>query len=382
MPLLGPQSFFLLIINVIYSFQVFDIVFVLTGGGPQDATSVLVTYAYQTGFVTRDQGYASAIGVVLLLLALGFTAVRWRMSRTRDLDRMTATESAAPRPATAVRTRRPRRRRGRGALLLRTLVALVVAVVTLFPLYWMVVVALTSRSDLLGGTLRLIPASITFDNFAKVLDRSRSWTWFGNSVVDRRGRRGADGRGQPARRVRVRAPAVPRLVDAVPRRARHADAAGADDHGRPLPARDRARPVRQLLGGRAADGGERVRPVPRAAVPARHPARADRGGAGSTAPSHLRVFRSVVLPLSRPLIAVLFFMTLLSSWNDFAWPLIALKENSLFTLPIGLLYLQSENGPDYGSTMAFALIDVAPMVVLFLLFQRYFVQGFARSGIR
>lgn len=84
-PLLGPQSFFLLIINVIYSFQVFDIVFVLTGGGPQDATSVLVTYAYQTGFVTRDQGYASAIGVVLLLLALGFTAIRWRTSRTRDL---------------------------------------------------------------------------------------------------------------------------------------------------------------------------------------------------------------------------------------------------------------------------------------------------------
>ncbi len=57
-PLVGPSSFFLLIINVIYSFQVFDIVFVLTGGGPQNATSVLVTYAYDTGFVTRDQGYA------------------------------------------------------------------------------------------------------------------------------------------------------------------------------------------------------------------------------------------------------------------------------------------------------------------------------------
>ena len=84
-PLLGPQSFFLLVINVIYSFQVFDIVFVLTGGGPQDATSVLVTYAYQNGFVTRDQGYAAAIGVVLLLLALAFTAIRWRTSRTRDL---------------------------------------------------------------------------------------------------------------------------------------------------------------------------------------------------------------------------------------------------------------------------------------------------------
>ena len=84
-PLLGPTSFFLLVLNVIYSFQVFDIVFVMTGGGPQNATSVLVTYAYDTGFVTRDQGYAAAIGVVLLLMAMTFTAVRWWTSRTRDL---------------------------------------------------------------------------------------------------------------------------------------------------------------------------------------------------------------------------------------------------------------------------------------------------------
>jgi len=84
-PLLGPSSFFLLVINVIYSFQVFDLVFVMTGGGPQDATSVLVTYAYQNGFVVRDQGYAAAIGMVLLVFALVFTAVRWRTSRTKDL---------------------------------------------------------------------------------------------------------------------------------------------------------------------------------------------------------------------------------------------------------------------------------------------------------
>ncbi len=83
-PLVGPSSFFLLIMNVIYSFQVFDIVFVMTGGGPQDATSVLVTYAYDQGFETRDQGYAAAIGIVLLIFTLIFTAVRWRTSRTRD----------------------------------------------------------------------------------------------------------------------------------------------------------------------------------------------------------------------------------------------------------------------------------------------------------
>ena len=52
------------------------------------------------------------------------------------------------------------------------------------------------------------------------------------------------------------------------------------------------------------------------------------------------------------------------------------------TLPIGLLYLQGQFGSDYGGTMAFALLNVAPMVAIFLIFQRYFIQGFARSGIR
>jgi multiple sugar transport system permease protein len=96
----------------------------------------------------------------------------------------------------------------------------------------------------------------------------------------------------------------------------------------------------------------------------------------------LRVFAQIVLPLCKPLVAVLTVLTVLSTWNDFAWPLIALQQNELFTLPIGLLYLQGQFGADYGATMAFALVSVLPMVVLFLVFQRWFVQGFARSGIR
>ncbi|KTR09442.1 sugar ABC transporter permease [Curtobacterium luteum] len=84
-PLLGSSTFFLTVLNVIYSFQVFDIVFVLTGGGPRNATSVLVTYAYDTGFVTRDQGYAAAIGMVLLLIAVVFAIAQWRGSGNRDL---------------------------------------------------------------------------------------------------------------------------------------------------------------------------------------------------------------------------------------------------------------------------------------------------------
>lgn len=84
-PLLGPSTFFLLVMSVIYSFQVFDIVFVLTNGGPGSATEVLGTYAYKTAFgAARDQGYGAAIGVVIFFSTLVFTVIEWRTNRTRD----------------------------------------------------------------------------------------------------------------------------------------------------------------------------------------------------------------------------------------------------------------------------------------------------------
>lgn len=83
-PLVGPSTFFLLIMNVIASFQVFDVIFVMTGGGPNGATSVLVTYAYRNGFEIREQGYGAALGVVILVITLVFTFIQWRTSRTRD----------------------------------------------------------------------------------------------------------------------------------------------------------------------------------------------------------------------------------------------------------------------------------------------------------
>ncbi|MBA8794212.1 ABC-type sugar transport system permease subunit [Friedmanniella endophytica] len=85
LPLLGPSTFFLLIMSVIYAFQVFDTVFVLTGGGPGSATEVLGTYAYKTAFgPARDQGYGAAIGVVIFFFTLVFTVLQWRTNRTRD----------------------------------------------------------------------------------------------------------------------------------------------------------------------------------------------------------------------------------------------------------------------------------------------------------
>jgi multiple sugar transport system permease protein len=83
-PGLRPTTFFLTVLTVIQSFQVFDVVFVLTGGGPGVSTELLVTYAYRQGFGARQQGYASAIGVVIFLVVLVFTVVWWRSQRHQE----------------------------------------------------------------------------------------------------------------------------------------------------------------------------------------------------------------------------------------------------------------------------------------------------------
>jgi alpha-1,4-digalacturonate transport system permease protein len=98
--------------------------------------------------------------------------------------------------------------------------------------------------------------------------------------------------------------------------------------------------------------------------------------------SEWTIFWRIVLPLSKPAIAVLLLLTFLARWNDFSWPLVVLKEIHSLTLPVGLSLLQGEYGTDWTSIMAMALISVAPVLVLFVALQRYFVQGIARTGIK
>ena len=83
-PLLGPTTFLLVIINIIYSLHVFDLIYVMTGGGPGFSTTVLVQYIYQMAFTEGQMVYASAIGVVLYLLLLIFTVFQWRVTRQSE----------------------------------------------------------------------------------------------------------------------------------------------------------------------------------------------------------------------------------------------------------------------------------------------------------
>lgn len=80
-PLLGPTTYLLLVLNVVFSIQAFDIIYVLTGGGPGFSTVLLVQYIFRSAFTDGRMGYASAVGVILTLILLALTAVRNVLSR-------------------------------------------------------------------------------------------------------------------------------------------------------------------------------------------------------------------------------------------------------------------------------------------------------------
>jgi len=79
LPMLSPTTFFVLIISIIGSFQVFELVFVMTNAGPANATNTLVFYIYQNGFQFYQMGYASAAAMILFLIVLMATLVQYRL---------------------------------------------------------------------------------------------------------------------------------------------------------------------------------------------------------------------------------------------------------------------------------------------------------------
>ena len=94
------------------------------------------------------------------------------------------------------------------------------------------------------------------------------------------------------------------------------------------------------------------------------------------------IFRRVVLPLSWPVIAVLSIFTFMWRWNDFAWPLVVLQEQSAYTVPLGLSLMQGQYFTDWTGLMSMSLLSIIPMMLVFIFFQRYFIQGIASTGMK
>lgn len=99
--------------------------------------------------------------------------------------------------------------------------------------------------------------------------------------------------------------------------------------------------------------------------------------------SHLRIFVQIAMPLSVAPAAVLGIFTFLGTWNAFLWPLIVLTDQDKYTLPIALaLAAIGENSTDYGLLMAGSVAIILPVIVVFLFFQRRFIESIAMTGIK
>ncbi len=98
--------------------------------------------------------------------------------------------------------------------------------------------------------------------------------------------------------------------------------------------------------------------------------------------SRPRIFFSVMLPLTTPGLAVVAIFTFLYSWDEFPWANVAVNNDELRTLPIALAFFQSQHLTQWGMVFAGAIFAVVPVIIIFILFQRYFVSGISTTGMK
>jgi multiple sugar transport system permease protein len=263
----------------------------------------------------------------------------------------------------------------------RVLVCTVIAVVMVFPVYAMVVVSLTPKADLYSGGAHLWPSSLTLSNFSGLFDRFPLGQWFTNSVL---------------------VAAITTLLSVTVNLLAGYALAKVRFAGRSalfllvlstlmIPTQAIMIPQFRVVSAMGVYGTFWAVILPSAAtalgiflarqfmlsVPDELLEAARVDGAGN-----LRIFLRIVLPLSKPLIAVMVLLAFMGQWNDFLWPLITLKDPDLYTLPVAMRFLQGQFVNDYGALMAMALLASLPLVVLFLFLQRFFVEGLTRSGLK
>lgn len=98
--------------------------------------------------------------------------------------------------------------------------------------------------------------------------------------------------------------------------------------------------------------------------------------------SEMGIYRRIILPLSKPVVAALSIFTFMNSWNAFLFPLIVLQSTSKYTLTVGLATLQHQELLDYGLVMAGAALAALPMMAMFFAFQKHFMRGLIVGSLK
>jgi multiple sugar transport system permease protein len=94
------------------------------------------------------------------------------------------------------------------------------------------------------------------------------------------------------------------------------------------------------------------------------------------------IYRIIIFPLIKPVLATLAILTFLSQWNSFVWPLIVIHMSSMRTVPLGLSVLNSQFGANFSMVMAGATVVTLPVLIIFLCLQKYIIQGITMTGLK
>lgn len=98
--------------------------------------------------------------------------------------------------------------------------------------------------------------------------------------------------------------------------------------------------------------------------------------------TELQIFFKIIIPNAKPAIATLAIFSFMWRWNDYVWPLIAINDPKKYTLQLAIANYSGEFNVDWNSLLAMSAISMVPMLIVFLIFQRQFVQGTVSSGMK
>lgn len=98
--------------------------------------------------------------------------------------------------------------------------------------------------------------------------------------------------------------------------------------------------------------------------------------------SDFQIYWRIMLPLASPILVTLAIFTFLGTWNDFLWPLIALTDNDMYTIPVALANLMGEHTRDPELMMAGSVIAIIPVIIVFLALQKYYIRGIMMGSVK
>ncbi len=434
-PLLRPVTLYLLVLNTIGSFQVFELVFILTSGGPAASSTVLVYEIYQLAFGQGRYGVAGALALILLAIVVLFALAQFRLlrgdsdgSRTGRGLASRAWEAAwdavgeclgrignagraaimrlksivrdsenAQRHQRILRPAASRRVPSRWGAWLHGwvretpihIILFPLALLFLIPMIWMFLSAFTPRTFLLSSPPKIHPSHFSLANYALLIEKAPLLArWFWNSAY----------LSLVATMAQVLLSCLAGYVFAriiFPGRRWLFSALIASIM---LPWQALVIPlfivissgIRQwlhvdlinthwaiLLPGLCSPVGiflmrQYIESLPRDLEEA---ARID--GCGE-----FGIWLHVILPLCRPILGAWGILTFTGVWKSFFWPFVVLGSESLFTLEVGLQTLQQQNTTDYGLVMAGATVSAVPMILMFFIFQKQIVKGLTFGAVK